>query len=430
MNRKRKKEKSTENRFFYGWIVVGIAALGVFFSGPGQTYGVSVFIDHYIKEFGWSRSFISSLYSTGTLVAGFLLFAIGHCIDWLGHRRMIPLIAFSFGLACLWMSIVLHPAMLLGGFFLIRLLGQGSMTLSSNTLVPQWFEAKRGRALSFMALGSALSASVLPPLNTYIIENYGWRFGWQFWAVLLIFFMAPLALVLIRNKPEDIGLLPDGKKNKKPLNAEEALQEENKYWTVGEARQTRTFWLLLFCMFVPSMVNTGITFHLISILGEHGISPIVAASVLSTMALVVLPMSFVAGYILDKVITHHLLALVFIMHFIMVLCLLFVQKPWMAFLFGGFWGGIVAFESMTFNYVWPSYYGRKNLGSIRGFAMVCTVIGSAFGPLPFGIAYDLFHGYNEIILLMALFPFLAIFSSFLAVRPQKSMVKAVASTEM
>jgi len=130
-----------------------ISGLGIFFSGPGQTYSVSVFIDSYIKEFGWSRSFVSSLYSAGTLMAGLLLPLIGREVDSRGHRIMMPLISLVFAVACLWMSIVFHPIMLFVGFILVRLLGQGAMSLVSSTLAPQWFEKKRGRALSLMTLG-------------------------------------------------------------------------------------------------------------------------------------------------------------------------------------------------------------------------------------------------------------------------------------
>ncbi|WP_337957771.1 hypothetical protein [Guptibacillus spartinae] len=78
--------KSQNSSIFYGWYIVIVAAIAVFFSGPGQTYGVSVFIDYYIQEFGWSRSLVSGIYSTATLAAGLLLFLVGRLIDKLGQR--------------------------------------------------------------------------------------------------------------------------------------------------------------------------------------------------------------------------------------------------------------------------------------------------------------------------------------------------------
>ena len=122
---------------------------------------------------------------------------------------MTTVVAILLGLACLWNSFVSGPIMLFIGFFMIRLFGQGSMTLLPQTLVPQWFIKQRGRAFSLMTLGIFISAAVLPPLNIWMIQTWNWSAAWRVWFVLLIFFYAPIAYFLIRNKPEVIGLLPD-----------------------------------------------------------------------------------------------------------------------------------------------------------------------------------------------------------------------------
>ncbi len=147
--RKKLQEKSSiplKPPFFYGWVIVFVSALGVFFSGPGQTYSVSVFIDSFIQDFGWSRSVVSLSYSAATLLAGFTVSFVGRQFDQRGHRNMVPLVSFVFGVACIWMSFIINPVMLFAGFFFIRLLGQSSMVIGPSTLVPRWFEDKRGRA--------------------------------------------------------------------------------------------------------------------------------------------------------------------------------------------------------------------------------------------------------------------------------------------
>jgi len=111
--------------FFYGWVIVLIAALGMFFSGPGQTFTMSVFIDAYIRDFGWSRSLISSLYSFATLLSGLILFSVGRLVDRYGQRIMMTAVAALLGLACLWNSFITGPIMLFIGFFMLRLFGQG-----------------------------------------------------------------------------------------------------------------------------------------------------------------------------------------------------------------------------------------------------------------------------------------------------------------
>ncbi|MFC4322463.1 MFS transporter [Litchfieldia salsa] len=419
------KKQPLVTSFYYGWVIVAIAGLGVFFSGPGQTYSISVFIDHYIKDFAWSRSLVSSIYSAATLLAGILMFFVGRFIDKHGQRKMTVIVGFALAVACIWNSFVANAVMLFIGFFFIRLFGQGSMTLIPTTLVPQWFISKRGRALSFMAIGGFLSSAALPPLNAWMISIWGWEITWRVWGILLLFIFVPLAYLLIRNKPEDIGLLPDGRKELQTEASTNSPVIEEENWTLQEAMKTRTFWLLLFCISIPSLVNTGLTFHLVSILGENNISPTFAAIILSLMALVGFPVTLVAGFVLEKVKVHYVLATIFVGEILFILILLKAFSPTIAILFGVFWGIIGGFERITLGIIWPNYFGRKHLGSIKGTAMTITVIGSAFGPLPFGIAFDLFGGYNEILLIMMILPTLGVIAALFAIVPKKENVRLV-----
>ncbi|HEX7064870.1 MAG TPA: MFS transporter [Bacillales bacterium] len=198
---------------YYGWVIVALAGLGVFFSGPGQTYSVSVFINSYIQDFGWSRSLVSGIYSFATLAAGLLLFIIGRLVDRFGQRVMMAGVGLMLAVACFWNSVVIGPIMLFIGFFMLRLFGQGSMTLVPNTLVPQWFIQKRGRALSVMTIGAFASSAALPPFNAWMIHTWGWPVAWRVWGIILIIVFVPLVLLFVRNRPEDVGLLPDNVSN-------------------------------------------------------------------------------------------------------------------------------------------------------------------------------------------------------------------------
>jgi len=405
------------NRFFYGWVIVGISALGIFFSGPGQTYSVSAFVDPLINHFGWSRSLVSSLYSLGTLCAGLTMTYMGRLVDRHGHRTMMPIIAAAFGLACLFMSAILNPAMVLVGFGMIRLLGQGSMTLVSNTLVPQWFRFKRGQAMSLVALGGAISTASIPKINTWIIDLWGWRLAWQVWAVLLILAIAPLFRLLVRNRPEDLGLLPDNAAV--PATGTLGVPTDEESWTLTEAMRTRAFWLLISCMGIPSMINTGLIFHQVSILGARGLSPSVSATVFSVAVLVHLPVNFLAGYLLDRISPRMALAGIYVGHLILMAWILGTDSIGMAIGMGVLRGIIGGFEGIIGGVLWPTYFGRRHIASIGGAAMTVMVIGSAMGPLPFGVAFDVFGGYSQIILIMMAFPAFGIVGALLATPPRK-----------
>ncbi len=416
--------KITKTPFFYGWTIVAIAAMGLFFSGPGQTYSVSIFINSYIENFQWSRTLVSSYYSIATLCAGFIVPFVGRTIDIKGHRKMIAYIATMLGLACLWMSFVTKPIMLFIGFVFLRLFGQGSMTLIPSTLVPQWFVYNRGKALSLMALGGVAGSTLLPPINNWLIGEFGASFAWRVWMVLLITFMAPMGWFFVRNKPEDIGTLPDGQivmqENKEELDNGKASFSEYP-WTVKEAMKTRTFWLMLFCMVIPSMINTGITFHMVSIIKTKGFTSTFAALILSITAMIQFPITFVAGHLVDKWKVHFIKAGNFCILLIAMIMVLFSNSNKLLIIYAVLHGIFAAIDSVSTGVLWPNYYGRKHLGSIRGITMTAMVIGSALGPLPFGYAYDVFGGYKEIILFMMLFPVLGILAASLSPAPNKKV---------
>ncbi|MEN1761100.1 MFS transporter [Anoxynatronum sibiricum] len=411
----------------YSWVIVGISALILFFSGPGQTYNVSVFINSYIDSEGWSRSAVSGFYSIGTLAAGLMMPLAGRWIDRRGHRMMTPVIAMLLAVACLWMSFMRAPWMLLVGFFLIRLMGQGSMSLLSSTLPPQWFLRKRGIALSLTALGGVAGSAMIPVISNHLITNFGPAFAWRFWALLLLGIMVPAGWLLIRNRPEDIGMGPDGMmayENEQQLSQLSNQQEssfeslsETHDWTPGEAMKTRAFWMMIFCMLIPSMINTGITFHMVSIIGEKGFDSSFAALILSVYAMVQLPVTFMAGWLCDHYRVHRLKAFNFGLLAISMFMVLYSPSRLLLIVYALVHGIYSAVDSVSTGVWWPNYFGRRYLGSIRGMGMTAMVIGSALGPLPFGIAFDTFGNYQFIILVMLIFPLAGFLAALISPPP-------------
>jgi MFS family permease len=413
-----KKSVPLKTRFFYGWVIVIVSGLTLFFSGPGQTYSISIFIDSYINEFGWSRSIVSGLYSIGTLCAGLLMGFVGRLLDKYGHRKMTPIISILLGVACIWMSIIISTPMLLVGFFMLRLFGQGSMSLTSLTLPPQWFIKKRGRAISIVSIGGGLSLAILPILNAWLIQNYGWRFAWWTLAVLLWAVMAPVSQIFIRDSAEEIGLLPDGQDHG-DTKANTAVYFEEKSWTLSEAIKTRAFWIIIYNNVVRSAIVTGLVFHQISIMAQVGLGIEIAAMVSSIVSIIRVPIVLLAGQIVDRFQLRYLLSFTMTLMLTSLIVLIGADSLQTVIIYGVLLGVMMGFESLIGGVIWPNYYGRKHLSTIRGVTMMVGVIGSALGPLPYGIAFDIFGGYTEALLFSLTFPFIGIIAGFLARKPMK-----------
>lgn len=412
--------KAAKTRFYYGWIITAITFICLFFTGPGQTYFISTFIDSYIFEFGWSRSTVSSLYSIATLISGILLFIIGRLTDKHGQKKMLLIVAFLLGASCIWNSLISNLFMLFIGFFTARMMGQGSLSLIPSTIIPHWFVHKRALAFSIMSAGVVVSSAVFPPVNTMLIKWLGWNYTWRVWACMLWLLFIPIVYYFLFNRPQDIGLEPyTDKRNSREANQAQKKLEEEASWTVKEAMSTKTFWFMLICQINLPMLNTGIVFHFMSIMGEKGFTAETSSYVLSIIAIVGFPSTFFAGYILDRIPMKYGAQCVCLFLLIGLIVLFNSSSIYTAVAFAVIQGIAMGFNQVFSGVLWPNYYGTKHLGSIRGAVMTACVIGAAIGPLPFGLSFDVFGRYNEAFIFMMLFPVTGLIAAFISREPVK-----------
>ncbi|MFC1933435.1 MFS transporter [Chloroflexota bacterium] len=407
--------------FFYGWVILAVSSLAIFVSGPGQTYSASIFVDPIIADLGWSRTMVSGLYTAGSLTAGVVMILVGRLLDRLGARIMMVVVCVLFGLAAVWMSSVDHPLKLYAGYAALRTLGQGSLTLIPTTLIALWFVRRRGKAIAIGTLGGALSVAAFPILIHNLISNMGWRSSWLvlaavIWGVLLL----PVIL-LVRRSPESVGLLPDGRSpaSETQANKEGADAFDEIHWTLGEALRTKTFWLLIVAGLAQPLIGTALTFHQISLLAGKGISSVVAASVFGIIAPMQILGNFVAGFLADRFSNRRLLAIGQGFLGISMLWTFLISSTWQAFFYGALMGVSNGFIMTVYTVIWPNYYGRLHLGSIRGVATAAMVAFAALGPLPFGWIFDLTGSYSLAILIFLVLPVTCAVAAFLARPPYK-----------
>ena len=266
-------------RFFYGWLMVVVAMAGYFASGPGQSHIFSVFILPLSEDLGLDQTEISSAYALATLAAAFGLPYIGRLIDRYGMRRVVLITTLLLGFAAIGFGQVQGLIMLALMFGALRFLGQGTLMLSSSNLVAQWFSAKRGFAASLMALGFSASVALHPPLAQWLIDQVGWRDAWLWLGIMTWVLYLPLVFFLVQNKPEDIGLLPDGESrngagvgNDAATNALTGLTSGEALRTSGEALRTSAFWITAISLASFSMLVTALFFYQVSIFQTQGLS--------------------------------------------------------------------------------------------------------------------------------------------------------------
>ena len=400
---------------------MAVGTLGMIMTSPGQTYTESIFIEYLIEDLAISRSLISTLYSAGTLVGGFSLPFWGRQIDRHGTRKMVTIVAFLFGLSCIYMGFIQNALMIGLGFILVRMLGQGSLGLISQTAVNQWWVLKRGTIMGISGLLMALlGMGAIPDLVYRLITAFEWRMAYIILGSAVLLIMTPMGYLFFRNRPEDFGLNPDGLD--KDINIQEQLlnnQTIEDDWTLKEAIRTRTFWIFGISTALFTMLATGLTFHLVSIFQMQGLAPSLATSVFIPIAITAAVINLIIGYLSDRFPLYYLMAFGLLLLAISLLVSLWINSAGAVLLFGILFGATNGLIRAVGQVVWPSLFGREHLGSIYGFTSAMGIIGAALGPLPFGLAYDLLGSYQPVLLIFTIFSVILGIISLTSRKPQK-----------
>lgn len=394
---------------FFGWVVLVAGTFGIMMTTPGQTVGVSVFLDRIIADLGLSRSGISLLYTIGTLAGSLALPLVGRFIDRRGPRLSVVLISAGFALACVWMGMVRGVLTLLVGFVLIRGLGQGALSLVSMHVINIWFVRRRGLAVGLAGLGVAAAFAVFPIGIEALIERVGWRVAYPALGGLVALAMLPVGGGLFRSHPERYGLVPDGRVwTPKPGHPPELD------YPLGEAQRTLTFWLYATGGFLTAALGTGLIFHHFSIMAQNGIGRGTAATMFLGYGAILAGANLVTGFLMDRVPPRFLLAGSLGLMGGALLLAPRVSSPELVLVYGAMLGGMQGTGQAIQGSVYAYYFGRRHIGAIRGFATAVAVAGTSTGPLLLALGFDASGSYGPVLALAAFPPLvLAVASPFL-----------------
>ncbi len=401
--------------------MIGFSAAAQFMSAPGQSFSVAAFKKPMQESLGISETNVTFAYSVATIVSGLLLPWTGRMIDRFGARTVLPIAGGLLGVSCIIMSCVTNVPLLYVGFTLIRCLGQGAMWLVGTWIVGEWFLRKRGFATAVSGLGSSLSVMLFPILNLYLIKQYGWQSTWQIHGLIVAASIVIPSVLFLRNRPEDIGLHPDGID---PESVEEDVVEQNQLnqpteesWTLKEVLADTTFWKLLSVGACAGMIGTGLVFHQETIFAARGISKDVAMWLISAQALIGTVAAFWAGSLTDRYPSERLLALAMLMFSVSIFILYFLPHWSYVILFALLNGLNGAIQRTAGTVVWVNYYGRANQGVIRGAAMSTMILAAAIGPLPLAMSNDRWGTYGPVLIAYAIIPLLSMALVYSAKQP-------------
>lgn len=383
---------------FYGWYLVLAGVLSSALSSGIQAYGLGTFIRPMTEELGWSRTDISLGQTVSMATSGILALFIGGLLDRRGGRLLMVIGAvvgglgyFSLGFVqTLWQYYLIKGVLLTVG---VTMLGP----LVVNVAISNWFVRRRGRAIALAAMGLSVGAFVVPSLAAWLIERFGWRVAWMVFGVAVWVVMIPVSWVVIRRRPEDHGLEPDG--GWISTRAVSALDQrraevDRLEWTRAQTLRTPTLWMLILVFGLASLGVGALLLHLVAYLRDVGYSTSEAAFAFSMIGLSGLISKPIWGLIVERVPTRFVAAVEFLLLGIGIGLVIVSPSLWITaasiFVFGiGVAGTLTVQET-----VWADYYGRKTLGVVRSIGRPFTVIFSAGGPVAAGLAYDMGGSYE------------------------------------
>jgi MFS family permease len=290
---------------YYGWIIVAVVfvSMGV---GVNARTAFSLLFPPILAEFGWERGVTAGAFSFGFLVSAALSPSLGRLMDRRGPRVVIELGVLLIGAGLLLATVVTRPWHLYATLGVM--VGGGSVCLGytgQSLFLPDWFVRRRGLAMSLAFSGVGVGSMILLPWMQGLISRSGWRAACWALGLLVLLLLVPLNL-LLRRRPEDMGLEPDGDRAAaegavaRPSNVVDAAWASVD-WTLGRAARTARFWWIAIGYFCGLFAWYAVQVHQTKYLIEIGFSPTDAAWALGVVSLAGIPGQITLGWLSDRI---------------------------------------------------------------------------------------------------------------------------------
>jgi MFS transporter, OFA family, oxalate/formate antiporter len=397
------EQPGKKKSIYYGWVIVAVGFLAQIASAFSVSSTLAVFLKPLSTDLGISRGTFSLIRSGEILIGAAAAPVVGTLIDRWGGRWLMAIGGLISGAG----FICLGQARDFTQFMLVRwlLISPGDSLMGSmviNVSISRWFVRMRGRALAIAGMGHGLAKVCMPVAAATLMLFVGWRGSWVVFGVFALLLVVAPALLLMRRSPEEMGLLPDGgpvqpkAEIATPKRSRHAKHTgaDNVEWSRGEALRKPVFWLIAITFGVAQMGVTGLNLHVFSYVTDQGYSTLVAASVMSTIAVMQFSTPIVWGTLADRMDNGILnMAKCAFQGAGLLLALLLpgLGPLYVGFLIYGIGMGGTAILAET---IWADFFGRISLGKIRGMGSLVTSAFSAGGPPFFGLLFDYTQSYH------------------------------------
>jgi MFS family permease len=380
-------------RVFYGWAVVAGAFLSHFLGYGVVTVAFGVFFPFMAEALGVSRGLLASTGITTRLASAAMAPLLGPIVDRRGPRLLMTLGTLSLAAGAVILAVARSAWDVFLGYGLVMSLGVVTLgELTGDATVARWFVRRRGRALAWATMGLSAAGVVLPLPLAFLIERAGWRVAWAALAGVVLV-LGLIAAGLMRRRPEDHGLAPDGLP---PAGAPEGggTSAGERSFSAREAATTPAFWLLVLSTNLAALALLGANLHLFSYIRDKGVSPALAAAILTGLYVLQGVAKPLWGLVAERVHVRYCIAACYLGGAVGLLLLIASRSLLALGVFAAVYGLTRGAQSFVTSLAWADYFGRDAQGAIRGLASPFRLAASASGPVLGGVLYDITGSYG------------------------------------
>jgi sugar phosphate permease len=407
--------------FYYGWAIAGTLAVTEAASWGVLYYAFAVFLVPMQEELGWSRTAVTGAYSLGLLVSGLAAPLVGRWLDWHGPRGLMTLGSIvGAALLLVWASVedlLVFYLVWVG----IGLAMAATLYEPAFAVLAKWFERSRARALLLVTLAGGLASTIFLPLSAWLVEAQGWRGALFALAVILaLVTILPHALVL-RRRPEDLGLLPDGIEPTRSLREQSAraLNEprvEPRSVPLGAALRGLPFWLLVAALSLGTLSQAAMYVHLIPYLTEKDYGLGSAATLTGLIGASQVLGRVVLTFLEDRLPRDAMMAGIFALQAVAFIVLIGSQSPLGVLMFVLPFGAASGAVTISRALAVADFYGPAHYGSIGGVVGMFVTGARTLAPVGAGAMSAAIGNYGPVLWTLAFGSALAAIAMFMAQR--------------
>ena len=392
--------------FYYGWVVVFAAGTTVFARMAPSVFVLGIFLSPIADEFGWSRTLIAGAVSVGAVASMVLSPIIGWAVDRYGAGIILTVSMVILGVAVISLAWATVPLFFYLGFATGRIIFHVPVQIGSGAVVSRWFIRKRGRAIGVLYLAGAIGGIVFIQIASIALSNWGIGAAWIALGVTVLGVAVLPSALLIVDRPEDVGLEPDGLPSGSPESITVYLQPTQDPieidWTLREAMGSKSLWIMVGVVGTLFMTQAGVSVHIGAFYQDRGLGITAVASAITINGIVSGIGSLVWGAIIERAPVQRVMVVLMVLSATSTFLLFTVHSLAGAFAVSAVIGVVAAGGNVIPPVAYASYFGRRSIGSIRGIGETGVQVGQTIGPLLSGLAFDINGSYKVAFLTFAI----------------------------